>query len=51
MRLLGELLSSRWRNFKANSYHFDGREPIITEQPGMPMTVEHRHGLGGNDEG
>ena len=26
-------------------------DPIIIEQPGMRMTVEHRHGLGGNDEG
>lgn len=26
-------------------------EPIIIEQPGMRMTVEHRHGLGGADEG
>ena len=26
-------------------------EPIVIEQPGMRMTVEHRHGLGGNDEG
>jgi len=26
-------------------------EPIIIEQPGMRMTVEHRHGLGGSDEG
>ena len=26
-------------------------EPIVIEQPGMRLTVEHRHGLGGNDEG
>jgi hypothetical protein len=26
-------------------------DPIIIEQPGMRLTVEHRHGLGGNDEG
>ena len=26
-------------------------DPIIIEQPGMRMTVEHRHGLGGADEG
>ena len=26
-------------------------DPIIIEQPGMRMTVEHRHGVGGNDEG
>jgi hypothetical protein len=26
-------------------------EPIVIEQPGMRMTVEHRHGLGGADEG
>ena len=26
-------------------------EPIIIEQAGMRMTVAHRHGLGGNDEG
>ena len=26
-------------------------DPIIIEQPGMKMTIEHRHGLGGKDEG
>ena len=26
-------------------------DPIIIEQAGMRMTVAHRHGLGGNDEG
>ena len=26
-------------------------DPIIIEQPGMRMTVEHRHGVGGADEG
>ena len=26
-------------------------DPIIIEQPGMRMTIEHRHGLGGKDEG
>jgi hypothetical protein len=26
-------------------------EPIIIEQPGMRMTVAHRQGLGGSDEG
>jgi hypothetical protein len=26
-------------------------EPIIIEQAGMRMTVEHRHGVGGSDEG
>ena len=26
-------------------------DPIIIEQPGMRMTVAHRHGLGGSDEG
>ena len=26
-------------------------DPIIIEQPGMRMTVEHRHGAGGADEG
>jgi len=26
-------------------------DPIIIEQPGMRMTVAHRQGLGGNDEG
>ncbi len=26
-------------------------EPIIIEQAGMRMTVAHRHGLGGTDEG
>jgi hypothetical protein len=26
-------------------------EPIIIEQPGMRMTIAHRHGLGGADEG
>ncbi len=24
---------------------------IVIDQPGMRLTVEHRHGLGGNDEG
>ena len=26
-------------------------DPIIIEQAGMRMTVAHRHGLGGSDEG
>ena len=26
-------------------------DPIVIEQPGMRMTVAHRSGLGGNDEG
>ena len=26
-------------------------DPIIIEQPGMRMTVAHRHGRGGSDEG
>lgn len=26
-------------------------DPIVIEQPGMRMTVAHRHGLGGSDEG
>ena len=26
-------------------------DAIILEQPGMRMTIEHRHGLGGKDEG
>ena len=26
-------------------------DPIIIEQPGMRMTVAHRQGLGGSDEG
>ena len=26
-------------------------DPIVIEQPGMRMTVQHRHGLGGADEG
>jgi hypothetical protein len=26
-------------------------DPIVIEQPGMRMTVEHRHGRGGSDEG
>ena len=26
-------------------------DAIIIEQPGMKMTIEHRHGLGGKDEG
>jgi hypothetical protein len=26
-------------------------DPIIIEQAGMRMTVEHRHGVGGTDEG
>jgi hypothetical protein len=26
-------------------------DPIIIEQPGMRMTIEHRRGLGGKDEG
>jgi hypothetical protein len=26
-------------------------EPIIIEQPGMRMTIAHRQGLGGSDEG
>ena len=26
-------------------------DPIIIEQPGMRMTIAHRSGLGGNDEG
>jgi hypothetical protein len=26
-------------------------DPIIIEQPGMRMTVAHRQGLGGTDEG
>ena len=26
-------------------------DPIIIEQPGMRMTIEHRHGVGGTDEG
>jgi hypothetical protein len=26
-------------------------DPIIIEQAGMRMTIAHRHGLGGNDEG
>ena len=26
-------------------------DAIIIEQPGMRMTIEHRHGLGGKDEG
>ena len=26
-------------------------DPIVIEQPGMRMTIEHRSGLGGNDEG
>jgi hypothetical protein len=25
--------------------------PIVIEQAGMRMTVEHRHGVGGSDEG
>ena len=26
-------------------------DPIVIEQPGMRMTIVHRHGLGGSDEG
>ncbi len=26
-------------------------DPIVIEQPGMRMTIAHRSGLGGNDEG
>ncbi|MSP37712.1 MAG: hypothetical protein EXR70_04400 [Deltaproteobacteria bacterium] len=26
-------------------------EPIVIDQPGMRVTIVHRHGLGGNDEG
>jgi hypothetical protein len=26
-------------------------DPIVIEQPGMRMTIAHRHGLGGSDEG
>jgi|SRR4051812_29457048 len=26
-------------------------EAIILEQPGMQMSIEHRHGIGGKDEG
>lgn len=26
-------------------------DAIIIEQPGMKMTIEHRHGVGGKDEG
>ena len=26
-------------------------EPIVIEQPGMRLTIAHRSGLGGNDEG
>jgi hypothetical protein len=26
-------------------------DPIVIEQPGMRLTVAHRSGLGGNDEG
>jgi len=27
------------------------RDPIVIEHAGMHMTIAHRHGLGGNDEG
>jgi hypothetical protein len=27
------------------------KNPIVIKQPGMLITIEHRHGLGGNDEG
>lgn len=26
-------------------------DPIVIEQPGMRLTIEHRHGVGGADEG
>lgn len=31
--------------------HDEKREPIVIKQPGLELTIEHRHGLGGADEG